>query len=173
MNLGKYIRIVNRRHKQMMRLDTTYLMEGLLHPGNTLTPPWTLPSLTTCTPRPPNGPTRAPPSPPCKSRKWWLTTLIQWPQPSISPPGTLVHPLPATRTRPGDEISCQLTRGKPSPKGHPSQPDQPGKSPGGLTIRRPQVVRTLDRGRGLMVVGREEERERRWISVKPRRRFVR
>ena len=69
-------------------------------------------------------------------------------------------PLPATRTHPGDEISCQLTGGKPSPKGHPSQPNQPGKSPGGLTIRRPHVVRTSDRGRELMVVGREEEREK-------------
>ena len=60
--------------------------------------------------------------------------IIQWPQPSISPPGTLAHPLPVTRTCPGDEISCQLTRSKPAPKGHPSQPNQPGKSPGGLTI---------------------------------------
>ena len=173
MNLGKYIRIVNQRHKQTTRLDTTYLMEGLLHPGNTLTPPWTLPSPTTRTPRPPNGPTRAPPSLPCYSQKQWLTTLIQWPQPSINPPGTLTHPLPATRTRPGDEISSQLTRGKSSPKRHPSQPNQPGKSPGGLTIRRPHVVRTSDRGRELVVAGREEEREKGQISAKPRRRFVR
>ena len=91
------------------------------------------------------------------SQKWWLTTLIQWPQPPINPPGTLTH---ATRTHPGDEILSQLTRGKPSPKGHPSQLTQPGNSPGGLTIQRPHVVRTSDRGRELVVAGREEEKEK-------------
>ena len=33
----------SQRRKQMTRQDTKYLMEGLLHPGNTPTLPWTLP----------------------------------------------------------------------------------------------------------------------------------
>ena len=39
---------------------------------------------------------QSPPFLPCYSQKWWLTTLIQWPQPSINPPGTLTHPLHTT-----------------------------------------------------------------------------
>ena len=90
-------------------------MRSLPKPWRALTSLWTPPSPTTCMSRPPNGPTSAPPSLPCYSQKRWLTTLIQWPQPSISPSGTLTHPLPVTQTCPGDEISCQLTRSKPAP----------------------------------------------------------
>ena len=61
MNLGKSLRSISRRHKLMMRWDTAYLMEGLLHPGNTPTLPWTLPLLTTHMTRPPNRPTTTPP----------------------------------------------------------------------------------------------------------------
>ena len=143
-----------------MKWNHTNLMRSLPKPWRALTSLWTPPSPTTCILYPPNGPTSAPPSLPHYSQKLWLTTLIQWPQPSISPPGTLAHPLPVTRTCPGDEISCQLTRSKPAPRGHPSQPNQPGKSPGGLTIRRPHVVHTSDQGRELVVAGREEEREK-------------
>ena len=39
---------------------------------------------------------QSPPSLPCYSWKWWLTILIQWPQPSNRPPCTLAHPLPTT-----------------------------------------------------------------------------
>ena len=103
MNLGKYIRSISQRHKPRTRWDTTYLMRGLLHPGNTPILPQTLPLPTTHMLHPPNGPTRAPLSPPCYSQKQWLTIHIQCPQPPNCSP--CIIPSLSHHTRPVKTIS--------------------------------------------------------------------